>query len=625
MIRFNSSDTPGSRPSITGQHPCTGRLRNGQANTVRPYPDSGKNPFRAPGIQIYDLKSKAPRPDTLHLHIRSAFATFVGFPAVGAPFQPHLPMKKTCTVTLVPLGRTLQVARGALLSDAIHDLGIEFPCGGKGICGNCKVKLLAGEIALSPQHRTVLERKGLLPGWRLACLSRVEEDLTIEVAQFDNIVLADETPFRFTPREGRGIAVDLGSTTIVSQLLDLSTGRVQAVQTDINPQARHGADIMSRISYAIQSEEHAARLTTLVRETVGRHVLTLTAQAPGPIDRIRIVGNSVMHHLFCGLDVGPLAAYPFESPDNGMRHFSAAELGWLEVSGTKPPVRSSQTQHTDRNALSAAEPDNANHLSVADKLAGTDIAFLPNIGSFVGSDILAGIYAAGMFSSGSPRVLIDLGTNGEIAVGSRNGILCASTAAGPAFEGSNISCGMRAATGAISSVTRLGAETRVHVIGNVEAAGICGSGLIDAIRTGVQEGKISRDGTIATPSMELPLTGKVKLVQKDIREFQLAKAAIATGVELLLREQGISRCDVEKVFIAGGFGNYIDLPNAIGLGLLEFDGEKIVKLSNSALIGAKMFLFEDDAFIDNLLPATSHLSLESNPAFLDVFCEKMSF
>ena len=104
-------------------------------------------------------------------------------------------MKKTCTVTLVPLGRTLQVARGALLSDAIHDLGIEFPCGGKGICGNCKVKLLAGEIALSPQHRTVLERKGLLPGWRLACLSRVEEDLTIEVAQFDNIVLADETPF----------------------------------------------------------------------------------------------------------------------------------------------------------------------------------------------------------------------------------------------------------------------------------------------------------------------------------------------------------------------------------------------------------------------------------------------
>lgn len=200
------------------------------------------------------------------------------------------------------------------------------------------MKLLAGEIALSPQHRTVLERKGLLPGWRLACLSRVEEDLTIEVAQFDNIVLADETPFRFTPREGRGIAVDLGSTTIVSQLLDLSTGRVQAVQTDINPQARHGADIMSRISYAIQSEEHAARLTALVRETVGRHVLTLTAQAPGPIDRIRIVGNSVMHHLFCGLDVGPLAAYPFESPDNGMRHFSAAELGWLEV--PEPSLRS---------------------------------------------------------------------------------------------------------------------------------------------------------------------------------------------------------------------------------------------------------------------------------------------
>ena len=168
-------------------------------------------------------------------------------------------MKKTCTVTLVPLGRTLQVARGALLSDAIHDLGIEFPCGGKGICGNCKVKLLVGEIALNLQHRTVLERKGLLPEWRLACLSRVEEDLTIEVAQFDNIVLADETPFRFTPREGRGIAVDLGSTTIVSQLLDLSTGRVQARPISIRRPAMGPTSChVSAMRYSRKSTPHAS-------------------------------------------------------------------------------------------------------------------------------------------------------------------------------------------------------------------------------------------------------------------------------------------------------------------------------------------------------------------------------
>ena len=500
-------------------------------------------------------------------------------------------MKQSCTVTLIPLGRKLEVAKGSLLSDAIHDLGVEFPCGGKGICGNCKVKLLDGEIEMTPAHRAVLSRKGLLPQWRLACLSRVEQDITIEVAQFNNIVLADETPFQFTPRSGWGIAVDLGSTTIVSQLLNLSTGHVEAVQTDLNPQTRYGADIMSRISYAMQSPEAAQTLTELVRETIGTHIARLSAQASGEITAIRIVGNTVMHHLFCGLDVTPLATYPFESPDNRMYHFSATELGW----GDSP------------------------------KLSHTRITFLPNIGSFVGSDILAGIYAAGMFSSEKPRILIDLGTNGEIAVGNRNGILCASTAAGPAFEGCNISCGMRASTGAISSISLNEGQPQLHVIGQVEAVGICGSGLIDAIYTGVQQGKISPDGVIKNVSATLPLTDRVQLTQKDIREFQLAKAAIATGVELLLREQKIDRREVEKVFIAGGFGNYINLEHAVGIGLLEFDPQRIVKLSNSALIGAKMFLFEEDTAINQLLPNTGHFSLESSPAFLDVFCEKMAF
>lgn len=500
-------------------------------------------------------------------------------------------MRQTCTVTVIPLGRKIEVAKGSLLSDAIHDLGVEFPCGGKGICGNCKVKLLDGDIDITPEHQAVLTRKALSPQWRLACLSRIEQDITIEVAQFNNIVLADETPFQFAPHSGWGIAVDLGSTTIVSQLLDLSTGRIQAVQTDLNPQTRYGADIMSRISYAMQSPAATNTLKTIVREIIGSHIRQLSTQATGAIERIRIVGNSVMHHLFCGLDVTPLATYPFESPDNSMHHFSAKELGWN------------------------SEP----------KLQHTQITFLPNIGSFVGSDILAGIYAAGMFTADRPRVLIDLGTNGEIAVGNRNGILCASTAAGPAFEGCNISCGMRASTGAISSITLDGNKPDLHVIGQVEAIGICGSGLIDAIRTGIRQGLIDHNGGIQTAAMELPLTDRVKLTQKDIREFQLAKAAIATGVELLLREQKIDRADVEKVLIAGGFGNYIDLENAVEVGLLEFDPQRIIKLSNSALIGAKMFLFEEDAAIDRLLPTTSHLSLESSPAFLDVFCEKMAF
>lgn len=494
----------------------------------------------------------------------------------------------TCDITLVPLGRTLTVPRGSNLGDAIHFLGLEFPCGGKGTCGNCKVRLLAGHIALSPAHRAVLERKKLGNEWRLACLSTVEEDITIEVAQFENIVLADDTPFRFTPRARCGIAVDLGSTTLVSQLLDMESGQVLAVQTALNPQAVHGADIMSRIGYAMQSPENAARLTSLIRGAVGSQVEALAAQATRPLQRVRIVGNSVMHHLFCGLDVTPLSAYPFESPCNGMMHFTPAELGW------------------------AVDP-------------ALDITFLPNIGSFVGSDILAGIYAAGMFSSAAPRVLVDLGTNGEIAVGNRDGIACASTAAGPAFEGSNISCGMRASTGAISSITAENGHKEIHVIGGTAAKGICGSGLIDAIYLGVTGGEINEQGVIQHEPKVLPLTDGVSLEQRDIREFQLAKAAVATGVELLLRDAGLTHEGIDKMFIAGGFGNYIDLAHATSLGLLEFAPSQIVKLSNSALIGAKMFLFQEDGFIDSLLPLTRHISLESDPGFLDTFCEKILF
>lgn len=494
----------------------------------------------------------------------------------------------TCHITLVPLGRTLTVPRGSNLGDAIHELGLEFPCGGKGTCGNCKVRVLAGHIALDPVHEAVLKRKKLGDEWRLACLSQVNDDITIEVAQFESIVLADETPFRFTPRNQCGIAVDLGSTTLVSQLLDMENGQVLAVQTALNPQAVYGADIMSRIGYAMQSPENAARLTLLIRQTVGAQVETLARQATRPIGRVRIVGNSVMHHLFCGLDVTPLSAYPFESPRNGMVHFGPADLGW----------------NIDPNI---------------------DITFLPNIGSFVGSDILAGIYAAGMFSSEAPRVLVDLGTNGEIAVGNRKGIACASTAAGPAFEGSNISCGMRASTGAISSIEMEGGQQKIHVIGSGKAKGICGSGLIDAIYLGVTRGDIDEQGVILHDPKVLPLTDEVHLEQQDIREFQLAKAAVATGVELLLHDANLTHEGIDKMFIAGGFGNYINLDHATRLGLLEFTPAQIVKLSNSALIGAKMFLFQDDDFINGLLPFTHHISLESDPAFLDTFCQKILF
>lgn len=492
------------------------------------------------------------------------------------------------TVKIEPTGFSCSVNPGTPLRDIIHESGIEFPCAGQGICGKCKFRLLEGNIALTGFHRKALERNRLGEEWRLACLSRVTEDITIRIDQYEHIILADSTPFRFTPEEGYGIAVDLGSTTIVSQLLNLGTGEIAGVETGINPQARFGADIISRISYALESEGNAQQLRTLVRNFIGEQVGKLSRQHQTEIKKVNIVGNTVMHHLFCGQDVAPLSVYPFVSSRNEEFIFHPQELNW------------------------SLPPD-------------TLIRFLPNIGSFVGSDILAGIKATGMHRKEKYQLLIDLGTNGELAIGNRDGILCASTAAGPAFEGTNISQGMRATTGAISGVSVQEGVLVPEVIGREKAQGICGSGLIDAITAFLETEQIDFTGNICSERETLPLTDSVSLSAQDIREFQLAKAAIAAGVQLLINQLGITRNDVEHIYIAGGFGNYIDLGHATSLGLLEFESDRIIRLSNSALIGAKMSLFTSENDLPGILALTSHLSLETAPGFQDVYCEKMFF
>jgi uncharacterized 2Fe-2S/4Fe-4S cluster protein (DUF4445 family) len=216
-----------------------------------------------------------------------------------------------------------------------------------------------------------------------------------------------------------------------------------------------------------------------------------------------------------------------------------------------------------------------------------------------------------------------LGTNGEIVVGNRDKIVCASTAAGPAFEGAKISQGMRAATGAISSVSFENGELKTHVIGNTKARGICGSGLIDIMAILLNRAQIGMFGEINSGEESIPLSGKVSVTQQDIREFQLAKAAIAAGIQILLNQLKISYSEVDKVFIAGGFGNFLNIENVIRTGLIECEANKIVKLGNTALIGAKMFLFENEAFIREILEKTTHFNLEGDPDFQDIYIEKM--
>jgi uncharacterized 2Fe-2S/4Fe-4S cluster protein (DUF4445 family) len=493
-------------------------------------------------------------------------------------------MAEKARITLSPLGKKLTVNRGTPLIDVLHEYGVEFPCGGKGTCGQCKIRLLEGELEPDAAQKERLEKLGLENDWRLACFCKVESDITIEVSQFEEIILADSSTFSFHPLEGYGIAVDVGTTTLVVQLLDLNTASVLDAVTALNPQVKYGSDLISRIQNCLDGNQGS--MQKLIRHKTGEMIRSILQKHPVDVAKVILVGNTVMHHVFSGLNVQPLSFYPFESPHLGMQQFTPEQLKW-KISG---------------------QPD---------------IRFYPSIGSFVGSDILAGIAATNMAERREFIILIDLGTNGEIVLGNRERIICASTAAGPAFEGAKISQGMRAVSGAISSIESQNGRLKKHVIGNIPAKGICGSGLIDALAVLLEQEKIGSFGEINSEEERIRLASNVYLTQQDIREFQLAKAAIAAGLQILLNHLKITFDDVSQVYIAGGFGNFLNLQNVIKTGLIETNEEKIIKLGNTALIGAKMFLYKDEQFIQNILGKTMHINLEGDPDFQDIYVDKM--
>ena len=489
-------------------------------------------------------------------------------------------------IHLHPLGKTLEVNHQTPLIDVLHTYGVEFPCGGKGTCGKCKVKLLEGDIEVSGTHQQYIEKLGLTPEWRLACFSTCTSDITLELDQFNQLILADESAFEFTPLHGYGVAVDLGTTTIVAQLVDLTDAAVLAVETSLNPQAKFGADVISRIQSCLDGNDQ--EMKELIRLHIGSMIELLLQKHDVPVQQIVLVGNTVMHHIFCDFDVKPLAQYPFHSPDLGGQTFSPAELGW--------------TFRVEKS-----------------------VDFYPSIGSFVGSDILAGILATGIHQHEGYYALIDLGTNGEIVVGNKNQIVCASTAAGPAFEGTNISVGMRAVSGAVSSFNLKDEKLKATVIGNVKAKGLCGSALVDAIALLRQTDKIGLFGEINDGEGSISLIKDITLTQKDIHEFLLAKAAIAAGLEILCANLSILPKDLQSVYIAGGFGNYLNIANLIQTGAISLPENKIHKMGNTALIGAKMFLFTNQQTITEILAKTTHMNLESHPDFQNIYVDNMIF
>ncbi|MEI7422954.1 MAG: ASKHA domain-containing protein [Prolixibacteraceae bacterium] len=489
------------------------------------------------------------------------------------------------TIRLHPLGKELTVNDQTPLIDLLHEYGVEFPCGGKGTCGKCQVRLLEGEIGVTDLHRQKLAHFKLPADRRLACMSNCTGPITLHIEQFDHLILADETEFEFIPQEGFGVAVDLGTTTIVTQLVDLKTAQILAVETIVNPQVKFGADLISRIQAGLDG--HSKEMTGIIRSAIG-HMIGMMLQGRNlPLDKVVLVGNTVMQRSFSDLDLRPLSCYPFQVDDLGSKTFTAEELGWaFRVTGK--------------------------------------IEFFPSIGSFVGSDILAGIAATGLYRKDRYTALIDLGTNGEIAVGNKDHIICASTAAGPAFEGANLSMGMRAVTGAISSLRLEGSKIVATTIGNTRPKGICGSALIDAVAVLLKLDLIGMFGEIGTGEDRIQVHDNIWLTQKDLYEFLLAKSAIAAGIEILTKQLGISPADLDEIYIAGGFGNYIHIEHLLSTGMIESKEEKIHKMGNTALIGAKMFLFDNQGIVSEILGKTQHVNLEGFPEFQDTYISKMN-
>ncbi len=441
---------------------------------------------------------------------------------VAAVWHHRPAMSDVVRIELQPSGGAIDVDRGTALRDVLYAHGVEFPCGGRGRCRRCRVRVIDGVLTIGDEERALLTDEERADGWRLACRCNADAPAVLQIEQFNAPILADHTTFEFTPRPGYGVAVDLGTTTVVAQLLDLASGEVLAAASALNPQGAFGSDIMSRLHHAL-TEAGRDQLTAAVRTSVGDLVERAVASAgwaDAPIETVVLVGNTVMHHLFCGLDVAPLAVAPFESDLTGLQERVAGEIGW--------------------------------------SLRGDPrVCFLPCVGGFVGSDALAGVLATRMHESDDLVALVDLGTNGEIVVGTAERLICASTAAGPAFEAGGISMGMQAATGAIDEVTRREGALECHVLGGGVAHGVCGSGLVDAVAAGLDLGWVEPSGRLAGRRKTLPLRDGVHLTQADVRQLQLAKAAIAAGMKTLLRKLGRELGDLSRVNLAGAFGSYV--------------------------------------------------------------------
>ena len=500
-----------------------------------------------------------------------------------------------------------QAEAGARLDDLILSAGIvlDRPCGGRGTCGKCRVQASGG---LTPP--TAAEKKlladGLRAGWRLACQARLAGDAQVEVGA--EVIFFDKTFFTAgVEREPGplGLAVDLGTTTVAALAAGFESGRVYSGNAVLNRQAAHGAEVMSRLLYAERAPDELRRLAwESVREAASG--LPLGAAERSRVTRAVVVGNSAMHHLALGRPVATLLRSPFMPGDTGL-----AEAPLAELTGLFPALER--------------------------------LVFAPLIGGFVGADALACLLYFGLSGEGEPALALDLGTNGEIMLSAGGRVWVASAAAGPAFEGVNISCGMRAVPGAVTRVAWAGESRpggRSHkweltTVGGAEPAGLAGSGLLSAARALREIGGIDASGRIdeGAPGFERAAGGKqvrlhprVVLTQNDVRELQKAKGAVRAGVESLIERAGIGPDALARVILTGSFGGRLDPADMLALGVLpELPPARLYSIPNGAGLGAALMLRDEELRrAEELAARAEHVELNLAPGFMDTYVARMA-
>lgn len=399
-----------------------------------------------------------------------------------------------------------------------------------------------------------------------------------------------------------GLAVDLGTTNIAGFLVDLETGECLGSLGIENPQAMYGADLISRINHAIRTSGGGYELQCAARdavESLARELCAAVSAHPDNIIDVTLCGNTVMHHLLLGLPLSQLGRAPF----------TAAMCSAMDVRARDLNLR---------------------------VMAGAYLHVLPNIGAYIGGDHVATLMATETRWANTTSIVMDIGTNTEISLIHAGRITSASCPSGPALEGGHISAGMRAAEGAIEQVHITGGEVRIRVIGDVSPVGLCGSGVIDTVATLHQAGILDKRGHMLTthPAVrerdgqrEFVIAPGVTVTQDDVHAVQLAKASIRAGIDLLLHEAGIGEQKIERILIAGAFGNYIDITSAISIGLLPLlTLDRFEQVGNAAGVGVRMALVSATARIHarDLASRCNHIELSSAPDFQKVFINRIS-